>query len=74
MSWLYGAGIFSILFTIAFHAGAAYLSYQKYQSGLWALIDFFFAFFYYPYYSFFLASAPGPSQSVIMGGRHRRKH
>jgi hypothetical protein len=73
MNWLYGAGIFSLIFTIVFHAGAAYLSYQKYQSGFWAVIDFFFAFFYYPYYSFYLASAPAPSQGVFAGGR-RRKH
>ena len=72
MGWLYGVGISSLLFAIVFHSGAAYLSYQKYQSGLWALIDFFFAFFYYPYYSFFLARAPAPSQGIIMGGRRRR--
>ncbi len=65
--------IFPIVLTIVFHFGAAYLSYQKYQSGLWALVDFFFAVFYYPYYAFFLASAPAPSQGVFAGGR-RRKH
>lgn len=72
MNWLYGAGIFSIIFTIVFHSGAAYLSYQKYQSGFWAVIDFFFALFYYPYYAFYLASAPAPSQGVFAGGRRRR--
>jgi membrane protein implicated in regulation of membrane protease activity len=64
--------VFPIVFAILFHAGAAYLSYQKYQSGLWALVDFFFAVFYYPYYAFFLASAPPPQQGILMGGRRRR--
>ncbi len=64
--------IFPIVFAIMFHFGAAYLSYQKYQSGLWALLDFFFAVFYYPFYAFFLAKDPGPSMGM-MGGR-RRKH
>lgn len=63
--------VFPLVFAILFHAGAAYLSYQKYQSGLWALIDFFFAVFYYPYYAFFLASAPAPQQGVLMGGLRR---
>ena len=68
---MYVAGIASVVFTVAFHLGAAYLSYQKYQSGLWALLDFFFAVFYYPYYAFFLAGSPPPQASLI-GGRRRR--
>jgi hypothetical protein len=50
---------------LVFHTGAAYLSYQKYGSFLWALVDFVFAYFYYPYYAFFLAGSPAPP---MMGG------
>lgn len=67
-----GLAILPIMFLIVFHAGAAYLSYQKYQSGMWAAVDFLFAYFYYPYYAFFLANAPAgvePSPiNTMMGG------
>ena len=43
-----GLAVLPILFLIVFHSGAAYLSYQKYQSGLWAFVNFLFAYFYYP--------------------------
>ena len=60
--------ILPVLFLVAFHAGAGYLSYQKYGSTLWAVVDFMFAYFYYPYYAFFL-SAPAPSTGVLYGGK-----
>lgn len=67
-----GLAILPVLFLIIFHAGAAYLSYQKYQSGMWAFVNFLFAYFYYPYYAFFLANAPAnvePSPiNTMMGG------
>ena len=63
--------ILFVVFIIMFHFGAAYLSYQKYGSVLWAILDFFFAGFYYPFYAFFLAKDPGP-QMGMMGGRRRR--
>lgn len=67
-----GLAILPILFLIVFHAGAAYLSYQKYQSGMWAAVDFLFAYFYYPYYAFFLAGAPAYTEpspiNTMMGG------
>jgi hypothetical protein len=67
-----GLAILPILFLIVFHAGAAYLSYQKYQSGMWAAVDFLFAYFYYPYYAFFLAGAPASVEAspinTMMGG------
>jgi uncharacterized RDD family membrane protein YckC len=72
-SW--GMGVFSILLLfpiflfLTFHIGAGYLSYQKYGSFLWAIVDFIFAYFYYPYYAFFLASEPSPQS--MMGGRKR---
>ncbi len=78
-----GLAVLPIMFLIVFHAGAAYLSYQKYQSGMWAFVNFLFAYFYYPYYAFFLAGAPAnvePSpintmmggMAKFFGGRRRR--
>jgi hypothetical protein len=71
MAILGGLAILPIIFLIVFHAGAAYLSYQKYQSGMWAFVDFLFAYFYYPYYAFFLAGSPSYEASPVntmMGG------
>jgi len=62
-----GIGIFSLLFLLFFHIGAGYLSYQKYGSMFWAVIDFLFAYFYYPYYAFFLAKDVPPQP--MFGGR-----
>jgi hypothetical protein len=56
------------LLLIAFHVGAGYLSYQKYGNIGWAFLNFLFAYFYYPYYAFFLAKDPGPSMGM-MGGK-----
>lgn len=67
-----GLAILPILFLIIFHVGAGYLSYQKYGSMGWAFLDFLFAYFYYPYYAFFLASAPASVEvspiNTMMGG------
>ncbi len=60
-------GIASFLFYIMFSYGAAKLSYDKFQSVGWAIVNFIFAVFYYPYYAIFLS---GPSGSF--GGRRRR--
>jgi hypothetical protein len=69
-----GLGIVSLIFTIIFffvwHLGAASLSYAKYGSIGWAILDFFFATFYYPFYAFFL-NTPTPSMGM-MGGRRRK--
>lgn len=64
--WVYA--IVPLIFLIAFHVGAGYLSFQKYGNIAWAFLDFLFAYFYYPYYAFFLAKDPGPSVGMI-GGR-----
>ena len=64
---LAGVGLFSLLFLLFFHIGAGYLSYQKYGSMFWAVIDFLFAYFYYPYYAFFLAKDVPPQP--MFGGR-----
>ena len=73
-----------LMFLFVFHLGAAYLSYQKFGSMMWAVVDFIFAYFYYPYYAFFLTSTPtevapmtpmamvGGMAKALMGGRRRR--
>lgn len=65
-----GLAILPIVFLIVFHAGAGYLSYQKFGSMGWAALDFLFAYFYYPYYAFFLTSVPAeqPFSTTMMGG------
>jgi hypothetical protein len=51
------------------HLGAASLSYAKYGSIGWAILDFFFAVFYYPYYALVLNTPT----ATIVGGRRRMK-
>jgi hypothetical protein len=71
-----GLGIVSLIFTIIFlfvwHLGAASLSYAKYGSVGWAILDFFFASFYYPFYAFFL-NTPATPPSTMFGGRRKLK-
>ena len=62
--------IFGIIFAFDWHLGAASLSYAKYGSIGWAILDFFFATFYYPFYAFFLNT---PAPTGMMGGRRRHK-
>jgi hypothetical protein len=62
-------GSFGGVFAFLLHAAAAKLSYDKYQSPFWAVIDFIFGSIYIPYYAFFLNT---PSQQPLMGGRRRR--
>jgi len=70
-----GLGIVSMIFTIIFlfvwHLGAASLSYAKYGSIGWAILDFFFASFYYPFYAFFLNTPAQPT--TMFGGRRKLK-
>jgi hypothetical protein len=70
-----GLGIVSMIFTIIFlfvwHLGAASLSYAKYGSVGWAILDFFFATFYYPFYAFFLNTPAAPTS--MFGGRRKLK-
>lgn len=61
-------GFASLLFLLVFSYGAAKLSYDKFGSIGWAILNFFFATFYYPYYAIFLNAPSGPS----FGGRRRR--
>lgn len=71
MSWAWGGlALIPFLLLLAFHVGAGWLSYQKYGSMGWAFLNFIFAYFYYPYYAFFLAKDPGPSAGLgMVGGR-----
>jgi hypothetical protein len=55
-----------LVFLFAFHLGAAMLSYQKNGSMVWAVVNFIFAYFYYPYYAFFLNTPC--AQPMLMGG------
>jgi len=77
-----------IAYFILFNLGAAVLSYHKYGSYFWAIVNFFFAWVYYPFYAFFLdtntppvATAPTTTETMVggvvkmLGGRRRsRKH
>jgi len=61
--------LFGGLFGLLIHFAAAKLSYDKYQSPFWAVIDFIFGTIYIPYYAFFLNT---PTPAPMMGGRKRR--
>jgi hypothetical protein len=67
--------ILSIAYAIFFSLGAAVLSYHKYGSYFWSIINFFFAWIYYPYYAFFLdtntppVSAPATTETMMGGMR-----
>jgi hypothetical protein len=65
-----GLAILPIIFLIVFHAGAGYLSFQKFGNWGWAFLDFLFAYFYYPYYAFFLTGASAQPEPInaMMGG------
>jgi hypothetical protein len=60
--------VLASIFAFMFHLGAARLSYLKYQSIGWAILDFFFAVFYYPFYVFVLAEPLAPT-SMFGGGK-----
>ena len=56
-----------LIFALVFHAGAAYMSYQRNQSFGWAILHFVLAVFYYPYYAFTQPSAaPPPTESGLL--------
>ena len=58
--------IIPLLFALVFHGGAAYMSYQRNQSMGWAILHFFLAVFYYPYYAFTQAGTPAPAPAAPM--------
>ena len=57
------SAVFAVIFAIVFSYGAAKLSFDKYRSVGWAILNFFFSSFYYPYYAIFLNSP------TTIGGR-----
>jgi hypothetical protein len=59
--------VIGAIITFLFHYGAARLSYLKYQSIGWAIVNFFFAVFYYPFYALVLAE-PVAAPSAMYGG------
>ena len=61
--------VLGFLFMFLWHYGAASLSYAKYGSIGWAILDFFFATLYYPYYALVLNTPT----ATMMGGRRRLK-
>jgi hypothetical protein len=69
-SWMAGVWavvvlIFVIVWVVLYWVGAAKLSYDTSGSGVWALLAFLFAPFYYPYYAFFVSK---PAPAPMMGG------
>lgn len=68
-SWMAGTTITAIaiipaIFALVFHLGAAYMSYQRNQSVGWAIVSFFLAIFYYPYYAFTQAGKPAETPAA----------
>ena len=64
--WATFSIVIGIIWMFVWNLGAAQLSYAKYGSVGWAILDFFFAAFYYPFYAFFLNTP-----TATMGGRRR---
>ena len=67
-TWAVVVMLFVLVWVVLYWAGAAKLSYDTSGSGLWALLAFIFAPFYYPYYAFFI-SKPAPAPAMMGGGR-----
>jgi len=55
-----------IVFGFIFAYGAAKLSFDRYGSFGWALLDFVFPMFYYPYYAIFV-SKPASASPTLLG-------
>ena len=67
-TWAVVVMLFVLVWVVLYWVGAAKLSYDTSGSGLWALLAFIFAPFYYPYYAFFV-SKPAPAPAMMGGGR-----
>jgi len=69
-------GLIPLAFAIFFSGGAAYLSYQRNQSAALAILAFFFATLYYPYYAFTTTSTPAvsPASTLMSAGRRVAKY
>ena len=63
--------LFTLLPWIIVAYGAAKISWSVNQSPFWAVIDFLFAGFYYPYYAYF--QLPQPGIMGALGAARRRR-
>ena len=68
-----GFMIFYVLIMLVSMAGAAKLSYDKFHSVGWAILDFFFSTYYYIYYAFFVSKPSStPGVHPLAGGKSWR--
>ena len=70
--WATAGVVIGVLFAFLWSFGAASLSYAKYGSIGWAILDFFFATLYYPFYALVLNTPSSSMNSPMMGGRSLR--
>ena len=67
--------VINVLIALIYCYGAARLSYNTFGSMGWAVVAFFLAPLYYPYYAIFVSQpAPPPSVMSDMFGARRRRH
>jgi hypothetical protein len=67
--------VINVLLALVYCYGAARLSYNTFGSMGWAVVAFFLAPLYYPYYAIFVSQpAPPPSIMSDMFGARRRRH
>lgn len=67
--------VINVLLGLVYCYGAARLSYNTFGSMGWAVVAFFLAPIYYPYYAIFVSQpAPPPSVMSDMFGARRRRH
>lgn len=70
--------VINVLLAVIYCYGAARLSYNTFGSMGWAVVAFFLAPLYYPYYAIFVSQsaapipAPIPTVPEMLGGRRRR--
>jgi hypothetical protein len=70
--WATAGVVIGVLFAFLWSFGAASLSYAKYGSIGWAILDFFFATLYYPFYALVLNTPSSSMASPMVGGRSLR--
>jgi len=66
--WAIAGIVIGALVAFLWHLGAASLSYAKYGSIGWAILDFFFASLYYPFYALVLNTPSASMTAPMMGG------
>ena len=70
--WATAGVVIGVLFAFLWSFGAASLSYAKYGSIGWAILDFFFATLYYPFYALVLNTPSSSMATPMVGGRSMR--